>query len=153
MPLKKLSIDFCDLIFRVLFSTIFLGLGAEHIINDALIVQLMPLWIPAKHLVSIFGGLILVSGGSMILLGWKLEWAGFILAIFIIIVTMIVHLTGMAQYPLDLHPSAEWLWDLYSRSNFVKNLCLLGVCFQLAHHEVGKYSLQYFYASKNSNHH
>lgn len=33
------------------------------------------------------------------------------------------------------------MWDILQRSNFVKNLCLLGVCSNLLHHEPGKLSL------------
>ena len=34
-----------------------------------------------------------------------------------------------------------WLWDLYQRSNFIKNDRLLGVCLHLLTHEPGRTTL------------
>ena len=76
---------------------------------------LMPSWVPLPRLVSIACGVWLVSWGGLILLGRHLRWA-----------------------------ACGWMWDILQRSNFVKNLCLLGVCFHLLHHEAGKLSLEYF---------
>ena len=41
-----------------------------------------------------------------------------------------------------------WMWDILQRSNFVKNLCLLSVCFHLLHHKTGKLSLESFLRSR-----
>ena len=44
-------------------------------------------------------------------------------------------------YPPELSADSRWMWDILQRSNFVKNLCLLGVCFHLLHHRTGCFSV------------
>ena len=133
--------DVAELIFRVLFSSIFLGLGGEHIVSDQLIQRLMPPWVPAPRLFSILAGVVLLLGGTMVLVGWQLQAAAWILGVFLIIVTAIVHLPAVVRAPPPMPADAEWMWIVLQRSNMVKNLCLLGVCFLLANHTPGRYSL------------
>lgn len=138
---KALSPDLSELIFRILFSLIFLVLGAEHIFRDELIQRMMPEFLPLKRTISIGCGIILVGGGLMIMLGYRIHLAATILGLFLIAVTLAIHAPALLSAPLDLPDEWHWLWDLYQRSNFIKNLCLLGVCFFLLHHEPGKYRL------------
>ncbi len=133
-----LSSDVRDLVFRALFSSIFVGLGAEHIFDDVLILHLMPQWVLYPHLVSGICGLILLSGGLSILLGYRLKWGATMLGAFLIAVTVTVHLPGLFQAPQSI--SDQWLWTVFQRSNLVKNLCLFGVCVQLTGHRPGAYS-------------
>jgi NAD(P)-dependent dehydrogenase (short-subunit alcohol dehydrogenase family) len=86
-------------------------------------------------------GLWLVFWGSFILLGWHLKWSAIALGAFVVAVTALVHAPALISYPPTLPQSCLWMWDILQRSNFVKNLCLLGVCFHLLHHEPGKLSL------------
>jgi len=65
-----MSKDLCDLLFRVLFSLIFLALDTEHILSDGLIQHLMPIWMPSPGVVSILVGIVLSVGGVCIVLGW-----------------------------------------------------------------------------------
>ena len=52
-------------------------------------------------------------------------------------------LTSVLVAPGGLPPAGwDWLWDLYQRSNFIKNVCLLGGCVHFLYHEPGRYSLQ-----------
>lgn len=135
--------DASDLIFRLLFSLIFIGLGGEHLVSDNLIQRLMPDWVPSPRLVSIFCGLLLLSGGALIALGYRLRLAAAMLGTFLIAVTAMVHAPALqgASNPVA-HPADQWLWDTLQRSNFVKNLCLLGVCVMLLHYPLGRWSLQ-----------
>ena len=142
----KISCDTADILFRGLFCLIFLGLGGEHLFQDDLIQHLMPYWIPWKRTASIFCGLWLCLWGTFILLGYKLRLASYGLGAFLLVVTAGVHLPGIFFYPPELSSEQYWMWDILQRSNLVKNLCLLGVCFQLLHHEVGKYSLEGFFS-------
>lgn len=137
----KLNHDLVDLLFRGLFCVIFLGLGAEHVFSDDLIRRLMPEWVPAPRAVSIVCGLWLLAGGGLILLGWRLRLAALGLGAFLILVTAAVHLPALFFYPASLPAESKWMWDILQRSNFVKNLCLLGVCFQLLHYQPGRYSV------------
>jgi uncharacterized membrane protein YphA (DoxX/SURF4 family) len=143
-----MSKDFCDLLFRLLFSFIFLALGAEHILSDGLIQKLMPPWMPAPEVVSILVGVILMVGGICIVLGWRLRFAAVLLGTFVIIVTLAVHLPAVILDPTFVNESNQWMWDILQRSNLAKNLCLLGVCILLWHHKPGRWSLSYKLRSK-----
>jgi len=134
--------DTADFLFRALFCLIFVGLGLEHIVSDSLIQHLMPVWMPMKRLVSFLCGIWLVGFGSLILLGWHMRLAAVGLALFLIVVTALVHLPGVMIHPADVPEGSFWMWQILQRTNLVKNLCLLGVCFHLLYHRPGKYSLE-----------
>ncbi len=136
---KMFSPDGRDLIFRGLFSTIFVGLGMEHLFDDRLIQHLMPAWVLYPQAASIVSGLVLLAGGLSILLGYRIRVGAMVLGVFLIVVTLSVHVPGLFSHPSQIQ--AEWLWTVFQRSNLVKNLCLFGVCVHLTQHEPGRYSL------------
>jgi uncharacterized membrane protein YphA (DoxX/SURF4 family) len=138
---QRIDSDLAELIFRLLFSSIFLVLGGEHVFRDDLIQQLMPLWMREPRLFSLAAGFLLLAGGVSIALGFRMHIAATALGIFLVVVTLLIHIPGMLMYPPDLPTDWQWLWDLYQRSNFIKNVCLLGVCFHFLYHEPGFYSL------------
>lgn len=133
--------DVSELLFRLLFSSIFVVLGAEHLFRDDLIQQLMPEWVPMKRAASAAIGLILLVGGASIALGVRVQEGAVVLGLFLIVVTLVIHVPGMFQTPEFVARDQNWLWDLYQRSNFIKNVCLLGVCFHLLTHEPGPYTV------------
>jgi uncharacterized membrane protein YphA (DoxX/SURF4 family) len=145
---RAISEDVSELIFRLLFSSIFIVLGGEHLLSDGLIQRLMPEALPLKRLLSMASGLLLISGGTSIALGVRVYWAASALAGFLIVVTAVIHIPGMFRVPSDLAVDSGWLWDLYQRSNFIKNVCLLGVCFHFFYHEPGRYSLERWWADR-----
>jgi uncharacterized membrane protein YphA (DoxX/SURF4 family) len=65
------------------------------------------------------------------------------LAVVVVVVTLAVHVPGLFQRPPDMAEDVAWLWDMFQRSNLVKNLCLLGVCIHLAQHRPGRFSLDH----------
>lgn len=133
--------DVAELLFRLLFSSIFIGLGGEHIVDDTLIQHLMPPWMPWPRAVSLGAGLVLLTGGTMVALGVRLRLAALVLGTFLVAVTALVHVPpvlGLQAMPPD---TTEWAWTILQRSNLVKNLCLLGVCLQLWWHTPGRLSL------------
>lgn len=135
------SYDTSDLIFRLLFSLIFIGLGLEHIFSDDLIQGMMPAWLGSKRVLSIIAGVVLLGGGVSVAIGFNVCPAAMLLGGFLIVVTLTIHLPALFHKPANLPADWSWLWDVYQRSNFFKNLCLLGVCFHLTHHRVGKYAI------------
>ena len=137
----KITRDESEFIFRALFCLIFIGLGGEHIVSDELIQKLMPAWVPFKRVVSVLCGLWLVFWGTFVLVGYRLRLASFALGLFLVVVTVLVHIPGVISEP-ELPSDYAWMWTILQRSNLVKNLCLLGVCFQLWYHDLGKYSLE-----------
>ena len=142
--------DVSELLFRLLFSSIFVVLGAEHLFDDALIQQLMPEWLPMKRALSIVSGVILLTGGACIALGARVQEGAILLGLFLIVVTLVIHVPGMFQPSEFVSDDDMWLWDLYQRSNFIKNVCLLGVCFHLLTHEPGSYTLPGYLARKHA---
>ena len=90
-----MSKDLCDLLFRVLFSLIFLALDTEHILSDGLIQHLMPIWMPSPGVVSILVGIVLSVGGVCIVLGWQIRFAAVLLGSFVIVVTLAVHVPAL----------------------------------------------------------
>ena len=137
----KINQDAAELLFRVLFSLIFLGLGGEHIFSDSLIQHLMPAWVPMKRLVSLGCGIWLVVWGAMIFLGYAVRRAAIALGAFVVLVTLAVHAPGVFARPEFVSSENEWMWQILQRSNLAKNLCLLGVCFHLLYHEPRRYSV------------
>ena len=133
--------DVSELLFRLLFSSIFVVLGAEHLFHDELIQQLMPEWVPMRRVVSVASGVTLLLGGASIALGVRVQEGAVLLGLFLVVVTLAIHVPGMFQAPGSIAPGDMWLWVLYQRSNFIKNVCLLGVCLHLLTHEPGRYTL------------
>ena len=146
----KIDYDITDLLFRLLFSTIFLGLGMEHIFSDHLIQNMMPDWFVYKRLLSITAGIILLAGGTAVMLGFKPQIGATVLGIFLIVVTMTIHAPALVNYPPSLPQDWHWLWDVYQRSNFIKNLCLFGVCLHLINHKPGRYCIDEIILKRNT---
>jgi len=134
--------DFADIAFRLLFCLIFIALGGEHLVKDDLIQRLMPAWVPSPKIASIASGLILLLGGGLIALGYKLRFAAILLGSFLVLVTAVVHGPAVLTTPAFIDPESEWLWVILQRSNYVKNICLLGVCLLLLNYTPGKWSLE-----------
>ncbi len=133
--------DVSDLIFRALFSSIFVGLGLEHLVDDHLILNLMPAWVESPHIMSAGAGIVNLAGGLSILLGYRMRAGALVLGAFLVVVSLAVHLPGIFSAPAGLPADWSWLWTVFQRSNLVKNLCLFGVCVHLIRHSPGRYSL------------
>lgn len=138
--------DITDVVFRVLFSLIFIGLGGEHIFSNQLITKMMPEFIPLPicQFISVISGILLLSCGIMIAIGYQVRLAATLLGLFLILVNLTIHGPALLYVPETMSKEWEWLWQVYQRSNFVKNLCLFGVCLHLINHKLGKYSLSKF---------
>tara|TARA_B100001093_G_scaffold519730_1_gene610126 strand:- start:4416 stop:4868 length:453 start_codon:yes stop_codon:yes gene_type:complete len=130
--------DWSDLLFRLMFSSLFFGLGFEHLFQDETILKFMPDWVTYRRPISILCGLILLTGALSILLGFRIEQFAKILALFIFLVTLSVHGVALFRTPVDLPQEWKWLWEVFQRSNFVKNICLLGVCIHLINYTPGR---------------
>lgn len=139
----RLKYDMTDVVFRVLFSLIFIGLGGEHIFSNQLIIKMMPDFLPNLlcQALSVLSGILLLGCGMMIALGYQVRMAATLLGIFLILVNLLIHGPALFYEPKDLTEHWSWLWQVYQRSNFVKNLCLFGVCLHLINHKLGRYSL------------
>ncbi len=139
--MRRPSEDLTDLGFRLLFSSIFVGLGGEHLFSDELISRLMPLWMPAPRMCSILAGLVLTVGGVSLVVGYRVRQAAVLLGSFLVAVTVLVHAPALLGGSPPMPPGWDWMWVILQRSNFVKNLCLLGVCLHLLHYQPRRWSL------------
>ena len=140
--LNWISYDVSCLIFRFLFSLIFVGLGLEHLFADELLQHLMPHWIGFERVISVLTGIVLLLGGISIMIGFRIRWGAVILGLFLVVVNVVVHLPAVFTMSPEINADCAWLWDVYQRSNLFKNLCLLGACFHFLHHKAGKYSVE-----------
>jgi uncharacterized membrane protein YphA (DoxX/SURF4 family) len=147
---RRVSNDTRDLIFRCLFSSIFLGLGSEHLLDDRLIQHFMPAWVSHPMLASRFSGFVLLAGGFSILTGYRIQLGARLLGAFLFVVTLAVHVPGVFQVPADIPADAAWLWAVFQRSNLVKNLCLFGVCVHLTTQAPGRFSIDAWRARRVS---
>lgn len=147
---RRISNDTRDLIFRGLFSSIFLGLGSEHLLDDRLIQHFMPAWVGYPMLASRISGCVLLIGGVSILLGYRIQLGARLLGAFLFVVTLAVHLPGVFRVPPGIPADAAWLWAVFQRSNLVKNLCLFGVCVHLTTHAPGRFSIDAWRARRMS---
>jgi len=138
---RRVSLDTRDLIFRGLFSSIFLGLGSEHLLDDRLIQHFMPAWVGYPMLASRLSGFVLLIGGLSILAGYRMQLGARLLGAFLFVVTLTVHVPGLFHVPAGVPADLAWLWMVFQRSNLVKNLCLFGVCVHLTTLAPGRYSI------------
>jgi uncharacterized membrane protein YphA (DoxX/SURF4 family) len=137
---RRVDADMRDLIFRGLFSSIFLGLGCEHLLDDHVIQHLMPSWVEYRVLASRLSGIVLLLGGLSILTGYRIRLGARLLGAFLAVVTLAVHVPGCFSVPADIPSESAWLWTVFQRSNLIKNVCLFGVCVHLTTHEPGRFS-------------
>ena len=147
---RQVDADARDLIFRGLFSTIFLGLGSEHLLDDRLIQHLMPVWVALPMVASRASGAVLLLGGLSILTGYRMQLGARLLGAFLLIVTLTVHVPGCFSVPPGIPDDAAWLWTVLQRSNLVKNVCLFGVCVHLTTQAPGRYSIDAWRARKRA---
>lgn len=138
---QRVDQDMRDLIFRGLFSTIFLGLGSEHLFDDRMIQHFMPGWVPFPAFASRLSGIVILIGGLSILTGYRLQLGARLLGAFLFVVTLTVHVPGCFQVPPEIPSQYAWLWMVFQRSNLVKNVCLFGVCVHLTTQAPGRFSI------------
>ncbi len=147
---ERVDRDTRDLIFRALFSTIFLGLGSEHLLDHHLNRHFMPSWVGYPTIASRLSAVVLLLGGISILVGYRMQLGARLLGAFVLVVTVTVHLPGLFKIPPDIPPDATWLWTAFQRSNLVKNLCLFGVCVHLTTLAPGRFSIDGWRAAKKA---
>ena len=138
---QRVDSDARDLIFRGLFSSIFLGLGAEHLFDDHVIQHFMPSWVLYPTLASRASGVLLLFGGLSILIGYRMQIGARLLGAFLLLVTFAVHVPGVFRVPPGVPSDLAWLWTVFQRSNLVKNICLFGVCVHLTTQAPGRFSV------------
>lgn len=107
---------------RALIAAIFLQSGIDKLFNFDKTVQLMlSKAMPAPELLLMPSIVILLAGGAMLLVGWKVRWAALGLIIFMIPATLVFH-------SFWTYPEAQFINQFH---HFFKNLAIIGALFIL----------------------
>lgn len=115
---------------RALFALIFLTAVIGHF-SSATISYAAAHGVPLATLVVPLTGLLALAGGAMVLLGYRARFGAFLLTVFLVPVTLVMHPFWAAAPELAA----------IERAMFMKNLGLIGTCCLIMYWGSGPYSL------------
>ena len=104
---------------RVLFTSLFFLSGVTHFTNIPYYVSLMPAAVPFPVLLVLVSGVVELAGAAMILFNWHPRLGGWLLILFLVPVTLVVH-----GYELFTQKDPV-LWAL-QQAHFLKGFALMG---------------------------
>ena len=118
---------------RILIGLLFLVTGVFTAMNFSVIISgfLTPLGIPMPALLLGLALLMKFAGGLSLVLGYKVRYGAYILMLFVLAVTLFVHLNIYMKNPLDNGQIVEIL----------KNLAIIGGLCAIAAHAPGVWAL------------
>ena len=115
---------------RVLFTLIFFLSGVTHFTNIPYYVGLMPEAVPFKLFWVLISGVVELAGAAMILFNWRPRLGAWLLIIFLIPVTFVVHGYEM------LHAEQEAMRAI-QQASFLKGFTLIGAALLITQLGVG----------------
>lgn len=116
---------------RVLFASIFVISVIGHF-SAAQIAEASARGVPLATFAVPLAGLIALAGGLSVMLGYRARFGAFLLLVFLVPVTLVMHkFWGLSD------PEMAML----QRVQFLKNTSLIGACLLLMHYGSGPYSL------------
>ncbi len=104
---------------RVLFTSLFFLSGVTHFTNIPYYLSLMPEGIPFPVFWTLVSGVVELAGAAMILFNWRPRLGGWLLILFLIPVTIVVHGHGM------LYDEGEAM-RANQQAHFLKGIALMG---------------------------
>ena len=104
---------------RLLFTSLFILSGITHFTNVPYYMSLMPPWVPFPLFLVFLSGVIELAGATMILFNWRPHLGGWLLIIFLLPVTVVVHGYEMAN-------AQDETWFLVQQAHFLKGFALAG---------------------------
>ncbi len=107
------------LLARLLFTSLFLLSGVTHFTNIPYYVGLMPEATPFPVLWVLVSGVVELAGAIMILFNWRPRLGGWLLVLFLLPVTIVVHGYEM------LHAGSEAMRAV-QQAHFIKGFTLIG---------------------------
>lgn len=123
--------NFILLLGRILYSAIFIVASPNHF-TGALIGAAESHHVPMAAWLVPASGLLALIGGISVLIGFKARWGAWLLVIFLVPVTLVMHkFWGLAD------PGAAQLQQIM----FLKNLSMLGGAFLIAYFGAGPISV------------
>ncbi|MEM1139689.1 MAG: DoxX family membrane protein [Pseudomonadota bacterium] len=104
---------------RVLFTSLFLLSGVTHFTNIPYYVSLIPDAIPYRVFLTLISGVVELAGAAMILLNWRARLGGWLLILFLIPVTFVVHGYEMVYAEDEVIRALQ-------QAHFFKGIALIG---------------------------
>jgi len=104
---------------RLLFASLFLLSGVTHFISIPYYVGLMPTEVPFPVLLVLVSGVVELAGAALIIFNWRPRLGEWLLVLFLIPVTIVVHGHGMVYLE-------EEVARLNQQAHFLKGLALIG---------------------------
>ena len=104
---------------RLLFTSLFLLSGITHFTNTPYHVSLMHDGVPFREFLAWISGVVELAGALMILFNWRPRLGGWLLVVFLVPVTFVVHGYEM------LHAQTEVMRAL-QQAHFFKGFALIG---------------------------
>lgn len=117
---------------RILYSAIFIMAGPNHF-KAGTIAYAAAQGVPLASLAVPFSGAMAIAGGLSILLGIKAKWGAWLIVLFLIPVTLMMHkFWGLSD------PQAAMMQQIM----FMKNVSMLGGALLIAHFGSGPLSIK-----------
>ncbi|HUO05656.1 MAG TPA: DoxX family protein [Candidatus Binataceae bacterium] len=107
------------LIARIFFTLIFFLSGVTHFTNMQNYIDLMPAMIPARAFWVSISAVVELAGAALILLNYRPRLGAWLLVVFLLPVTIVVHGTGMIMLPSPI-------MRVVNVSMFLKGLAMIG---------------------------
>ena len=104
---------------RLLFMSLFLLSGVTHFTNIPYYVSLMPEGVPYPHFWIFLSGVVELAGAAMIICNWRPRLGGWLIVLFLLPVTVVVHGYEMT------HAESEVIRAL-QQAHFLKGFALVG---------------------------
>lgn len=116
---------------RVLYSLIFIKSSVGHF-SSSTVAMIASKGVPLASIAAPLSGILAFAGGLSILLGYKARWGAWLLVLFLIPVTLIMHNYWTIPDPM---------MRMMQQVMFLKNLSMLGAALLIAYFGSGPLSL------------
>jgi putative oxidoreductase len=131
---------YVPLLGRILFSTIFLDSGFKHFTSGTINYGASA-GVPMASIAVPLAGIIAIVGGLLILLGYKAKWGGWLIVLFLVPVSFMMHAYWNIQDTMQHQMQAAM---------FMKNMSMLGGALMIAYFGSGPISLDEMMKSKQA---
>jgi putative oxidoreductase len=122
MPSRRVGI--IALLGRILFGGFFLSSGVNHFLNvDTMAGYAASKGVPLPTLGVLLSGAMILVGGAMILLGWKTRIGAWLIVLFLIPVSVMMH---------NFWTLSDPALRMADQVNFMKNIALVGAALMIA---------------------
>jgi putative oxidoreductase len=116
---------------RILFAFIFIMAAPRHFTQEG-IQHAADLGVPVAGLLVPFSGVMALVGGISVATGYKARWGAWVLAAFLVPVTLMMHAFWVLKDPIAIH---------VQQAMFAKNLSMLGAALLIAQFGAGPISI------------